>query len=239
MSKELTIKTAEFPALQQDPGALREALLENLGGAGLSPFDLDRIGIPAGGGLAWSVPTLDGETVAQEVLGIIVHVQNARAYWSTPFGESGGSAPPDCVSDDAVTGTGNPGGQCSACPFAAFGSDSRNRGQACRLIQRHFVLRAGDNLPVTINLPPGSLKGARKYLLRLVSAGLKASAVVTGYTLERDKNQDGITYSRAVFAMKGRLSEEQAAAASAFGKALAPAFKQVRADDFITPEETY
>jgi len=239
-TKDVAVQVAEFPALQQDPGELREALLENLGGAGLSPFDLDRIGIPAGGGLAWTVPTLEGETSSPEVLGIIVGIQNARAYWATPFGSGAGDMPPDCTSDDAVYGVGTPGGECKECPYAAFGSDSRSRGQACKLIQRHFVLRAGDNLPVTINLPPGSLKGARKYLLRLVSAGLKASAVVTRYTLEKDKNQDGITYSRAVFAVAGRLTPEQAAAAGAFGKALAPAFKQVRADDFTTaPEETY
>lgn len=239
-TKDLAVQTAEFSALQQDLGALREALMENLGGAELTPFDLDRIGIPAGGGLAWTVPTLEGETSSPEVLGIIVGIQNARAYWATPFGSGTGDMPPDCTSADAVHGVGNPGGECKECPFALFGSDTRQRGQACKLIQRHFVLRAGDNLPVTINLPPGSLKGARKYLLRLVSAGHKASAVVTRYTLEKYKNQDGIVYSRAVFGMAGQLTPEQAAAAGAFGKALAPAFKQVKPEDFTAaPEETY
>ena len=240
MTKEVaTTKTAEFPALQQDIRALQEAMAENLGGASISPFDLDKVQIPSGGGLAWTVPTLEGEMSAPEVTGIVVHVQNARAYWAQAFGDSGGGTPPDCTSDDAIHGVGNPGGQCSECPYAAFGSDTRQRGQACKLIQRLFLLRSGDMLPVVVNLPPGSLKGARKYLLRLVSAGMKVSGVVTKLTLEKDKNQDGIVYSRAVFAMVGKLDAAQAEAASAYGKALAPAFKRVPVDDFIPPEETY
>ena len=241
MTKEVATqtKTAEFPALQQDLKALQEAMAENLGGASISPFDLDKIQIPSGGGLAWTVPALEGEMSAPEVTGIIVHVQNARAYWKEAFGDSGGGTPPDCTSDDALYGVGDPGGRCSECPNAAFGSDTRKRGQACKLIQRLFLLRDGDMLPVVVNLPPGSLKGARKYLLRLVSAGQKASSVVTRLCLEKDKNQDGIVYSRATFAMVGRLDSAQAEAACAYGKALAPAFKRVPVDDFEAPEDTY
>ena len=232
MSKELAKKqdVAEFPALAIDPGALREALQENLGGASLSPFDLDKVKIPAGGATSWEVPGLEGDTSEKELLGIVVHVQNARAYWKDAFG--GGGNPPDCVSDDAVTGMGDPGGDCKICPYAEFGSDSRQRGQACKLIQRIFLLRPGGTLPMVVNLPPGSLKGARKYLLRLVSAGQKASGVVTRITLEKDKNADGIAYSKASFAMAGKLDETQAIAARAYGQAIAPYFRRAGADDF-------
>ena len=238
MAKELAVKQmAEFPALAQDIKTLQAAMAENLGGASISPFDLDKVQIPSGGGLAWTVATLEGETSVSEVMGIIVHVQNARAYWKESFGESGGGTPPDCISDDALVGIGDPGGRCAECPNAAFGSDARHRGQACKLIQRLFLLRDGDMLPVVVNLPPGSLKNARKYLLRLVSNGIKASGVVTKIGLERDKNQDGITYSKATFAMVGKLDSAQAEAACAYGKALAPAFKRVPVDDFLPAEE--
>lgn len=233
MAKDLAVKqTAEFPALAQDIRALQEAMSENLGGAAISPFDLDKVQIPSGGGLAWTVPTLEGETSSPDVTGIIVHVQNARAYWAQAFGESGGGTPPDCTSDDAVNGIGNPGGKCADCPYAQFGSDSRHRGQACKLIQRLFLLRPGDMLPMVVNLPPGSLKNARKYLLRLVSNGIKVSGVVTKIALEKDKNQDGIVFSKATFAMVGRLDAEQAEKASSYGKALAPAFRRVPIEDF-------
>ena len=237
MTKELAVKNeAEFPALAQDPKVLAEALAENLGGGAISPFDLDRIGIPSGGGLAWAVPALDGtEDAAKELVGIITHVQNARAYWHNPYGGGEGAVPPDCVSDDAVNGVGDPGGLCAQCPYAAFGSDSRQRGQACKLIQRLFLLRPGASLPVVVNLPPGSLKGARKYLLRLVSNSKRASSVLTRLTLEKDKNADGIVYSKAVFAMVGSLDQPQADAASAYGKALAPYFRRTAAQDFAEP----
>lgn len=233
--KEVAVRTIEFPALAQDPKLLSEALMENLGGSNISPFDLDRITIPAGGGIAWTIPTLEGEITSPEILGIIVSVQSARAYWAANIEDTGGSTPPDCSSDDAITGVGNPGGACAQCPYSQWGSDKRQRGQACKLIQRLFILRPGDNLPVVINLPVGSLKNARKYLLRLVSNGIKVSSVVTRVGLEKDKNQDNITYSKATFAMVGRLNPSEAEAASAYGKALAPYFKRTSVADFAEP----
>lgn len=235
MSKELAKKqdVAEFPALATPAADLREALMENLGGTGLSPFDLDRVSIPAGGSQTWTLQTLEGEQETKELMGIIVHVQSARAYWP---GDFGGNKPPQCVSDDAVTGVGDPGGECRICPYAAFGSDKHQRGQACKLIQRVFLLQPGGYLPLVVNLPPGSLKNAKKYLLRLVSSGQKASGVLTRITLEKDRNQDEIVYSKAVFAMVGKLDEAQALAARAYGQALAPAFKRVGTEDF-RPED--
>ena len=63
MTKELAVKgkSVEFPALLTDARELREALAENLGGAGISPFDLDRVSIPAGGSQTWVLQNLEGE----------------------------------------------------------------------------------------------------------------------------------------------------------------------------------
>lgn len=232
MAKELAKReeTVTFPALLTDAGELREALQENLGGAGISPFDLDRVSIPAGGSQTWVLQTLEGEQETKELLGIIIYVQNARAYWPGEFG--GGNTPPQCVSDDAVTGVGNPGGACATCPYAQFGSDARGRGQACKMVQRMFLLQPGGNLPIVVNLPPGSLKGAKKYLLRLVSNGQKASGVVTKITLEKDRNQDGIVFAKAQFAMVGKLEPEMAMRAKAYGMEMGKAFRGVSAQDF-------
>lgn len=235
-SKDLVKAEAAFPALAQDPQAIVAAMAENLGGQAITPFDLDRVTIPAGGGLAWSVPTLEGEKPQAEITGIIIGVQNARAYWAQTIEASGGNLPPDCISDDAVTGVGNPGGECRVCPFAQFGSDAKQRGQACKHIQRLFVLRAEAMLPLVVNLPPTSLKGAKKYLLRLVSNGKRASSVVTKIALERDKSADGIVYSKAAFAMVGELDAAQAATAAAYAAAFAPAFKRVDVQDFKNPD---
>ena len=224
MSRELAKQDAviNFPALIEDPGALVGALRENLAGGVISAFDLDRIKIPTGGNLSWTVPTLEGDVRSENLVGIIMGTQNCRAYWATSFADSGGGTPPECASEDAVTGHGTPGGPCSQCLFAQFGSDSRQTGQACKQIKRVFLLMPDSNLPRVVALPPTSLKASTQYMLRLSSQGLKFYQVVTRLTLAPDKNKTGIEYSKALFAMAAKLSVEQAAAAEAMGRALKP-----------------
>jgi hypothetical protein len=224
-SKAVATKDAaiiNFPALVEDPKALVAALRENLAGGTFSAFDLDRIKIPSGGNLTWAVPTLEGVERTENLVGIIMGIQNCRAYWSVPFADSGGGSPPDCASEDGVTGMGKPGGPCAQCPLSQFKSDARGLGQACKQIKRIYFLMPDSNLPRVVPLPPTSLKGSTEYMLRLSSQGLKFYQVVTRLTLTPDKNKTGIEYSKAVFAMVGRLTAEQAAAAEAMGKALAP-----------------
>lgn len=206
-AKNLVKKEAGFLVLE-NPGGAIEALRSNLEGDNLSPMDLDRVVIPAGGGTQWCIPTLDGEEVSAEIVGVLAGIQNCRAYWAQAFEGSG--TPPDCVSEDGLTGVGNPGGACQRCPMAAFGSDSRGKGQACKQIKRLAMLRPGSMLPLIVNLPPTSIRPATKYLLRLSGSGLKYRAVITRITLEKDKNSGGIAYSKAVFAMVGKLTPEQA-----------------------------
>jgi hypothetical protein len=237
MSKALAAKDeAQFMVLA-NPGAAIEALKSNLDGETLSPFDLDRVTIPAGGGSQWCIPTLEGEQVAAEITGVIVAVQNCRAYWQESFDSSGGGTPPDCVSEDVVTGIGNPGGVCQKCPMAAFGSDNRGKGQACKQIKRLFLLRPDSMLPLVVTLPPTSIRPAQRYLLRLAGRGLKYQGVVTRITLEKEKNSGGIAYSKAVFGMVAALDAGQAKVMEDYVKEVAPSFsRKVTADDFPAGE---
>jgi hypothetical protein len=253
MSKELAKKEeALFPALTGNSQEFLETLKENLGGDDLSPFDLDRVSIPTGGGVAWTIPTIDGGVDSvKELVGIIIGVQKARAYWRTSFANSGGGSPPDCISDDGITGLGDPGGACATCPYAEFGSKlgedglTRLAGQACRQITRIFLLRPDSMLPLVVNLPPSSIKSGRKYLLRLAGQSLKFTAVVSRLTLEQDKSKGvdgkggGIAYSKAVFAMVGKLDQAQAGAAAAYAAAIAPALRKVEVEvaDFGREED--
>jgi hypothetical protein len=231
MAKELAVKEkADFMVLANAQSAI-EALRSNLEGETLSPMDLDRVKVPAGGATTWCVPTLEGDENTQEVVGVIVGVQNCRAYWQGDF--SGGGDPPDCSSDDAHMGVGAPGGPCDKCPQAQFGSDNRGKGQACKAIKRLFVLRPGNMLPIVVTLPPTSLKPATRFLLRLVGAGLKYQEAVTRITLEKTKNSEGIAYGVAVFAMAGKLDPAQAKAMEDYAKAMGPLLRRpVPADDF-------
>jgi hypothetical protein len=225
MSKALAKVEGEtsFMILADAANAI-EALRSNLEGEVLSPMDLDRVTVPAGGTTTWVIPTLDGEENAQEVVGVIVAVQNCRAYWASEFGGAG--TPPDCVSEDAVTGQGDPGGVCRVCPMAEFGSDSRGKGQACKMIKRLFLLRPSSMLPLVVNLPPTSLRPATRYLLRLAGAGLKYQGAVTRITLAKTKNSDGIAYAVAEFALAGKLDPGQAQAMEEYTKSIGPLLRR-------------
>src|SRR5581483_3839785 len=166
-------------AFATDLATIHAAMSTNIGADGLSEFDLPRIRIPAGGGLQWVVPSLEGETSEAVIEGVIVLARDTRAYYAQPLGESGGNQPPDCSSSDAVTGVGEPGGNCLRCPFAQYGSARDGHGQACKQIKQLFVLRGSLLLPEVISLPPTSLKAAKQYLLKLTSQGFPYFSVVS------------------------------------------------------------
>lgn len=184
--------------MAQEGGSIQVALEENIGPEGITPFDLDRVKIPAGGGQAWEVPSLAGDEIAKSVEGIVVAWQSPRAYWSASLDESGGGTPPDCSSVDGITGVGTPGGSCAKCPLSQWGSKEGSRGQACKQMRLLFLLRESDLLPLAFFLPPTSISPMKRYSLRLAGQGLPLSAVVTKLGLEKKSNPSGIAYSAVV-----------------------------------------
>lgn len=217
MTKELAIKTtyAVTRLTQKDlAGVIMEAAGEN----GLTPSDLDRVKIPSGGGVAWEIPSLEGPKTEKEIVGVILHHHDARAYWQQSMEEAGGNQPPDCSSSDGAKGLGLPGGDCASCPLAAFGSGKKGRGQACKAVKLLYILMPDDILPVVAVMAPTSIKPIRQYLIRLASRGLRASQVVTAIGLEKQKNTDGISYAKAVPAMREALDPETAAKIAAFAE---------------------
>jgi len=170
---------------------------ENLGETGISPRELPRIRIPAGGGANWEVPTLEGVEATGTVSGVIVHWKTMRAYWDVPFEQSDG-APPMCTSDDGVIGVGNPGGACKTCRFNQFNSALNDgAGKACREVLAAFMLTEGDTLPYFMPLPPMSIRPMRDYFARLTQKAIPFWAVETKLSLEQDKNRNSIRYSKA------------------------------------------
>lgn len=225
--------TVNFPVLLNNVEDTLVALKENLGGAALSPFDLERVSIPAGGGTTWTLNTLDGEIETKEITGVVVAVQTARCFWRVDFAESGGGVPPDCSSEDGTRGAGDPGGNCEQCPYNAFGSKTAGkRGKACKEIRRVFLLLPERNLPTVINLPPGSLKTWQQYMIRLADAGLAFYKVATTFTLSSDKNADGIKYSKAIPARAANLTQELAAGAQAYSRLITDSVKKLTPNDF-------
>lgn len=226
---EITLReqNTAIAALQLDPTSLLEALRENIGAEPLSPADLDRVKVPAGGATYWSVPTLDnpeGEP-AKAITGVIVVTSLRRAYWREAFADSGGGNPPDCYSDDSVTGVGNPGGTCATCPHAQFGSGIGGAGQACKQFRELYLLREGHSgtLPTLVVVSPASLKPVKKYLFALANEGLTYWSVVTELSLAQAKSKtSGITYSQIVPRLSRRLNPEEVARAKAYSEAIKP-----------------
>ncbi len=199
MSTELMTLTPDlYPAL--DPSNERvKTLRENLAGEELALADLNRIRVPAGGGLKWQIENASGVEVLDALEGVILHIAKRRAYWSNP---NPTNTPPDCASTDLLIGIGTPGGACKACPFYQFGSGKNGHGKACKETRIIFVLRRGQVLPDVLAVPPASLRALKTYLLRL---SLPKYHVITQFTLEGAKNGDGIAYARIAFKAIGSL----------------------------------
>lgn len=207
-------KRGEFAVLTLETAQIQEIIATNLGGQGLTAFDLDRIKVPAGGSLSWSIPSLSGEEDAKEIIGVVIHHRPVRGYWKEKF--AGAKNPPDCHSDDGISGFGSPGGACRKCPLAQYGTAINEKGmpakgQACKQMKFLFVVREGDILPILVVLPPTSLKPVERYLMRLTSQAAPFYGVVTRLTLERTKSSTGIDFSRVVPAMVGKLDQDQLA----------------------------
>ena len=226
MSGKEVAKTAPlYPALAlvEELGNELPALIrDNIGPDGLSEFSFPRIKVPAGGGIAWTVPSLEGPQVAQELEGVIVNWRTMRAYWENPFGEGGGNQPPDCASRDGITGTGNPGGDCASCMLNEFGSKDGGRGKACKEVRAVFMLRDASIFPDLFPLPPMSIKPLKEYFLQLAGNRIPYWQVITRLKLETARNADGITYSKAVPTFVRRLTPEEVAVAAWYRGAMNP-----------------
>lgn len=218
-----------FKAFSVPAENAKEIIEANVGDGGITTFDLDRVQIPAGGGLAWTVATLQGEITTPEIDGIIVCWKDTRAYWAKGFAETGGGTPPDCSSDDGITGMGCPGGECYKCPFSQWGSsETSGRGQACKQVRLVFVIRPDDLLPIVFALPPTSVKPMKRYLLRLASNSLASYDCVTTFALEKSKSTDGITYSVIAPRMKEILPPDQRERARDFVRSIKPLLLAVK-----------
>lgn len=228
MTKEpnaVEVREATFPVLSQGAEEILKIIDQNLQGEQISPFDLEQVKIPGGGSLSWQLSTGEEE---RELEGIIVYHKLPRGRWEGTIDETGGGQPPVCVSEDSITGIGDPGGDCLTCPFAQYGSAEKGQGQACKQRRLLFLLREGNLLPAVVSISPASLKAAKQYMVSLVSRGIPLHSVMTKITLEKTQNAGGITYARAKFAMGDRLTADHAAQIERYAQSMGGLFSAVR-----------
>ena len=220
-----TTDTSKFALMQFDTSSFREVVEANLGGD-LSPSDLPRVKVPTGGGQTWSIPSADGETDEKELIGVIVYSRMVRAYWSGKF--DGQNNPPECYSENAVIGIGNPGGDCGKCPFAQFGSKDDGVGQACKQSRLIFILRHDDLLPMVLAVPPSSLKPVKSYFLNLTSKATPYWSALTSFGLEKTKSKGGIIYSQIAPRLVGKLTKEQSDKFRSYAESIRPALDGIK-----------
>lgn len=221
---------SHFPVLfDSGDGGINEIIAENFGNEGFRTTDLERVTIPAQGGKHWIIPD---EQPSEVIEGVVVAKQPTRSFWvkdpDDPEHEEG--APPDCASADGVLGNGlfgpgsegNRSGECGGCPMNAWGS-GKGKGKACKEQMQLFMLREGSVLPTQVTLPPTSLDGWRKYMMRLANKSTPFYGVVTRLKLAQDKGPVG-PYSYAVPERGEALAAEEKAAAKQYGETISAAF---------------
>ncbi len=211
---------ASYPILTMGAKTFLSVVEDNLQGEILSANDLERIRIPTGGGLNWTIPTLDGGKSVPSFEGIILYQQTSRAYWEK--GIASGSTPPNCASTDGRVGIGEPGGDCIVCPHAQYGSNPKSQSgrQACRQAKNLFVLLPESYLPLVLVLPPSSLKPFKQFMLQLSAANVPIQEVVVRFGLEKSSNRSNIAFSLATFAVNERLTTDETATISAYASVL-------------------
>lgn len=218
MSTSLAVvDKAKYLVLGDDALDIAELLDANMSGGDFSARNLTQVRVPAGGGQTWAVPHPNGEQDFRELVGVILFAQNTRAYYESSVGD-GPAGPPDCSSEDGVTGVGTPGGACATCPLAQFGSAIRNGqsapGQACGSKKLLYFLMPDRILPVVVSAPATSLKSIQGYMGSLLQVGQPIYAVETKLTLKREE-RGGNKFSTIVASKNGDLAPEDAAAMKA------------------------
>jgi len=213
-----------------------DIIRENLGNQPLTPADFVRIKFPTGGNIFWSIPTLEGKAKPVDVIeGIILMHRDIRLYWKEDY--TGAKTPPDCFSDDTITGHGDPGGVCELCPFNEFGSTRKGtKAKACKQMKLLFLMKPGNSLPIIVPVPPTSLKPVKEFMLQLAMEGFKYRHVVLSIGLESAKNEGGIEYGRIVPVKLASLPDEACAQIDAYVRQFEGLFAKVRAQD-LTKED--
>ncbi len=186
-------------------------------------FDLERASLPGGKGKpSWIVTGgPEGEEFRDEITGIIIGIRDWRTWWKDSFGE-GTKGPPSCSSDDAISGHGDRSldgsdghgtHDCLTCQWAQFGSarkkEGGGRGQDCSERRAIFLLTQETIYPMLLILPPTSIKLIDSYRMALEGRMKPLYLYEVSLGIEKDKNADGVDFSKIILKRDRILSPEQ------------------------------
>ena len=223
--------TINLPVLT-DPEGVASVVALNLDG--ITP-EFPRIKFPSGGLLAFEVPGDDGEPdVAKELIGVIVDHVRSNTYWKESF--DGTTNAPDCNSADGRTGVApvearvpwaGRSQNCATCSLNQWGSGA-NGGKACKNMQKIYMVREGEILPLEITIPPSSVNAWINYTVQLTSKVKPIDGVVTRIKLKKAISKGGIEYSEGVFQKVADLSDIEHKQIRAYSSSLRASIRNVQ-----------
>lgn len=211
-----------------DISAQQQTLIENLGDDAVFSYrDLYRVKMPAGGSIAWMIPTEDEAQpeMTQRIEGVIIASDDQRAYFAN--GYTGEALPPDCKASapewkGSVEFNGKFGGDCATCPLNQWvqREDGSYAPKPCKINTTIYVLRPDDLLPIAIKLPTTSIPDLKKYFAGMQRCKPKQYPfmVVTAITLKQAKNKGGIPFSMGVYSKVRVLDAKEITEVVKYGK---------------------
>lgn len=214
------------------PAEVQEQMSREMAGLKMPPPP--RIKVPAGGAVAFEVPTDDPEnpdSVKELRCIVLAHHPVNRCYLKGL--DEGGveSAPPDCLSYDGVEGVNYASGEitlCETCPLNQFGSGRNGVGKMCSNRHRLYLLLESEPLPYILEVPPTGLTALATYIVNVIyryKCGGTTGAV-TRITLKKAESKSGVKYSEVQFAFGGKADPEVSRAAAMVGVDIEKRMKQ-------------
>ena len=213
--------------------------------AGYDNLKFTKIVFPSSGSTVWDLEAL-GLGSAKEFSGIIIHDGPRKGWYKTSIDDGGEGNFPDCMSTDGEHGKSlndmlqSPTGLCKDCPQAQWGSErKKGRGKDCS--DRRFVfilLNSSDLLPVLLVVPPTSLGAMRDYVTELMRRGSYTYYQWAKFSLESDKNDDNIKFSKLVLCLGDSLTDPELDKVYALRKALMPNMQKETLKQEVQPDPT-
>ena len=226
--------TFNLPMLS-NPEEAAEIIAENLDGMG--EFRFEKIKMPSGGGIAFTVVDEAGEEQPlKELRGVILDKFPFKAWYAKSFDEKGvdDTGAPDCFSDDGVHGSGSAdygiaaGQLCEKCRYGQWGSDRKGgKGKDCSDKIRVHILMEGEAFPKVIDAPPTSLANFKEYVGRLSNKMKVFYGVVSSLKLEKAKSGGNIEYSKVVFSKAAELTADERKAVKGYRATLMGSMRKI------------
>jgi hypothetical protein len=148
----------------------------------------------------------------EEFEAVILYYGKQNTYWEGKY-DPKVITPPDCFSVDGTTGSKprdeqNRFGACTDCALNQWAS-GQGRGKACRNQLKLYVQILGTTVPMTLFLPPTSIRAFESnYIIHKVTQkGLSYPKVVTKFI---SYQQQGETHFRVNFEIAGQYKGEEA-----------------------------